>query len=323
LIDTAVILAVSSAAHGSQLQEKRPRAMLPALGKPMVVRVMDRLYSETIRRFKIIVGVNDGAIVSYLKNQWMPDATVEPILQTNESLGLLMARIARTIENPFIVASYNSFTFARYIRVLFKQHQEHEDALILTGANLTLSPDALTNRYAVLSDENVTNIVPTKPTDAHYVLTEHSVCGYQFVEHLQALDDRTASSYGKTWFDIIRSYINTPNAQVKLAETSWILRVESDADLLTLNKRLLDDSNDGHVLSELPYTVKVNLPVRIDPQVSVGQHVEIGPHVYIERGSSIGYGAKIKNAVVLAKGNVPSDSIVENAIVTSRRIVNV
>jgi NDP-sugar pyrophosphorylase family protein len=320
VIDSAVILAVS-AAHESQLREQRPRAMLPALGKPMVVRVMERLYRAGIRRYIVIVGINEGSVASYLNKQWMPDAKVDFILQANETLGLLLARVARQLEQPFMVASYNSFTFERFVNSLFKQNNDNPDHLIITGAHLSLSPDAPTNHFAITNGANVQTIVAQKPSGNYFYLTEHAVCGWAFVETLKALDDKAATAYGKSLFEIVKKYTAEEDAKVMLAETSWILRIESDKDLLTLNKKLLEESNDSHILSELPYTVKVIPPVRIDPQVSVGQGAVIGPHVYVERGSSIGYGAKIKNAVVLERGNVPADANIDGGIVTSRGLI--
>ncbi len=324
MIDSAVILAISSPANSSQLREQRPRAMLPALGKPMVVRVMDRLYRAGIRRYQVVVGIDEGPIASYINKQWMPDANVEFVLKSNESLSTLIAGLSHKLDRPFILVGYNSFTFERFINTLFKQHEEHNENLILTGASMTLSPDAPSNRYALMENGQIIDIVSQKPESEHFVLTEHTVCGYHFVEHMKSLDEKTAANYGNTWFDIVKRYgSNADDAPLTVAETSWILRVENDKDLLTLNKRMLDDSHDGHVLSELPYTAKIIPPVRIDPQVSVGQSVVIGPHVYIERGSSVGYGAKLKNTVVLERGNVPADSHIDGAIVTSRGIIDV
>lgn len=321
MIDSAIILALSTPVRKSQLQDPRPRAMLPALGKPMVVRVMDRLYRAGIRRYVVIVGINEGAVASYLNQQWMPDTKVEFKLQSNESLALLLSQIARDFDSPFLIASYNSFTFERFITSLLRQHEEYPDYLVLTGAHLSLSPDALDNCYALTDGQAVQSIELKKPDKTHYILAEDMVVGYAFLEHLKSIEAKDATNYGKYLFDIARKYTATPDSKVTIAETSWILRVESDKDLLTLNRRLLDDSNDAHILSELPYSAKVIPPVRIDPQVSVGQSVTIGPHVYVERGSSIGYGATIKNAIILGKSSVPSDADIDGGIVHSRGVI--
>jgi NDP-sugar pyrophosphorylase family protein len=321
VIDSAVILAISAPTHTSRVQDRRPRAMLPALGKPMVVRVMDRLYRAGIRRYVVIVGINEGAVASYLNQQWMPDAKVEFKLQSNESLGELLSQIARDFDSPFLIASYNSFTYERFITSLIRQHEEYSDHLILTGAQLTLSPDVADNHYAIADGQKVQFVETQKPNSPHYVLAEDMVVGYAFLEHLKSLDKKSAASYGKFLFDIVKNYRTVAESLVTIAETSWILRVESDKDFLTLNRRLLDDSNDAHILSELPYSAKVNAPVRIDPQVSVGQNAVLGPYVYVERGSSIGYGASIKNAIILANSSVPSDAVIDGGIVHSHGIV--
>lgn len=321
MIDSAVILAVSAPAHTTQLPDRRPRAMLPALGKPMVVRVMDRLYRAGIRRYIVIVGINEGAVASYLNQQWMPDAKVTFKLQSNESLALLLSEIAKDFDSPFLIASYNSFTYERYISSLIRQHDEYSDHLVLTGAHLSLSPDAPDNHYALADGQSVLSIESKKPETAHYVLSEDMVVGYAFLEHLKSLDTKAAMNYGKYLFEIVKKYTALEDSKVTIAETSWILRVESDKDLLTLNRRMLDDSNDAHILSELPYSAKVIAPIRVDPQVSVGQSVVIGPYVYVERGSSIGYGAKIKNAIILANSSVPSDAEIDGGIVHSRGIL--
>jgi NDP-sugar pyrophosphorylase family protein len=322
LIDSAVILAVSASAHRSQLTENRPKAMLPALGKPMVVRVMERLYRAGIRQYYVIVGINEGAVASYLNKQWKPDAKIEFILKGNESIPAILSKAAKRIDRPFLVASYNSFTYERFIESLLKESETNPDQLILVGAQLTLSPQAV-NYYAILEDRKVVEIVNQKPAKdiSNYVLAELVVCGQHFLDYIKNMDDKKASGYGKNLFQMIHQYVSTDEAQTFVDETSWILAVESDKDLLTLNKRLLEDSNDSHILSELPYTARVIPPVRIDPQVSVGQGVVIGPHVYVERGSSIGYGAKIKNALILERSNVASDANIDGGIVTRNGVI--
>ena len=51
MVNSAVILAGSNPAHKSQLMQGLSRTMLPALGKPMIARVMDQLYRAGIRHF--------------------------------------------------------------------------------------------------------------------------------------------------------------------------------------------------------------------------------------------------------------------------------
>lgn len=96
-----------------------------------------------------------------------------------------------------------------------------------------------------------------------------------------------------------------------------MLKIEQDEDLLTLNRLLLDEGSDAHILSEIPDDVRIVPPVRIDPQVVVGSTTVIGPHVYLERGSRIGTGVTISDAIVLGNGFVESGSELNHAVVSS------
>lgn len=297
--------------------------MLPALGKPMVVRVMERFYRAGIRRYLIVLGVQEGGVAAYLR-QWMAEKHIEFFLKSNETLLQVLMEIAQQHKQPFVIATYNSFTYERFVESLLNQHIDYADALLLTGAHLSLSasPD---QHYAHLQPDDPLRITTDAPTErsSGFVLAEHMIFGQHVVEYLNSLDSQHASTHGHSLYDIARLYAASPGAEVRIAETSWVLDVKRDADLLTLNKRLLEDSNDAHILSELPQSVKVNPPVRIDPQVSVGQDVVIGPNVYIERGSSIGSGSRLQNALVLEKSTVRPHSTVDGQIVTSRGVVDV
>jgi NDP-sugar pyrophosphorylase family protein len=324
LIDSAVVLAIGSPTHQSQLVENRPKAMLPALGKPMVVRVMERLYRAGIRYYYVVVGMNEGTVASYLNKQWKPDTKIEFIMRSNESVPVLLAKASKQINRTFMIASYNSFANEQFIAYFMQEGDKNPEHLVLAGAQLNLTPHT-ENYYAVLDTNRVTDIVTEKPAKGirQLVLGEIALCGSHFVDYLKNIDTAKANHYGKNLFELAKYYGASEDAKIIADETSWMLRVQSDKDLLALNKRLLEDSNDSHILSELPYTVKVIPPVRIDPQVSVGQGVIIGPHVYVESGCSIGYGATIKNALILDKSNVAADANIDGAIMTRRGLAKI
>ena len=324
MIDSAVVLAISASEHQSGLADNRPKSMLPALGKPLVVRVMERLYRANIHHYYVVVGSNEGAVASYLSKQWKPDAKIEFVVRTTENISTLLSKIAQQINDSFIIASYNSFSYERFLASILKENEDHPDHLILAGAQLNMSPSEETY-YAVLNEQRVTDIVTEKPAKdiRQLILGEIAVCGTHFVNYLKTLDTKKTGNLAKNLFHVAKHYAASADAKVMADETSWMLRVQSDKDLLTLTKRLLEDSNDSHILSELPYTVKIIPPVRIDPQVSVGQGVTIGPHVYVESGSSIGYGATIKNALILDRSNVPANAQIDNSIMTRRGIIKI
>jgi NDP-sugar pyrophosphorylase family protein len=136
------------------------------------------------------------------------------------------------------------------------------------------------------------------------------------VDYLCGLTDQPAM-FNKHLADIFQQYVQSGGA-ANILETAWTLPIETDIDLLTLNRHLLEEAIDAHILSELPWTVQVIPPVRIDPQVSVGQGAKIGPNVYLERGCSVGHEAIVKNTIVLGQGAIPAGDQVADVIVSTR-----
>lgn len=314
MIDSVVVLAIGNPAHRSQLIQARPRAMLPALGKPLVARVMNRLHQAGIRNYYVVVGMNEGAVAAYLNAHWVPNAQIQFIFKSHtDSISSILSDAARQLGRPFLLASYNSFTHPQFFSSLLMQHNEHREKLILSGARSTLSSSE-EHHFAVVDDAAITEITRTRPAGAaSYILTDLAVCGQHFCEYLIRLPDEQPGRH-LHFMQIVRQYIPTDGAQAMLAETAWVLQVETDRDLLTLNRQLLDDSQDAHILSELPSSVRIIPPVRIDPQVSVGQNAVIGPYTYLERKSSVGPSARVSQSLILQGASIPRDSVVHETI---------
>ncbi|MFW5691871.1 MAG: sugar phosphate nucleotidyltransferase [Chloroflexota bacterium] len=316
MINHAVILAVGNPSHQSQLTYNRTLAMLPALGKPLFIRIMERLYRVGIRDYTVIVGENEGAVASYLNSQWMPDVTINLIIHfSGHNLLKPFRSIAESLKAPFLVTTYNSFTHTHFPSRLIKTHESHPDALIFGGAPVSLS-QANQQRFAVVKERRVTDVSRTRDGDRQtYTLADLYVCGSGAVEFLRGSQDDDFNA--PTFADVARAYLKA-DGQGIIAESTWILQVETDRDLLTLNRHLLDEGQDAHILSELPYTVKIIPPVRIDPQVTVGQGCKIGPHVYLERGCTVGHDVTIQDSIVMARANVPAQKTLVNTILTTR-----
>jgi NDP-sugar pyrophosphorylase family protein len=316
LIECAVIVAVNNNAYSTQLN--RTPAMLPALGKPLVVRMMDRLYRLGIRKYFVIVGESEGEVAAYLSRHWVPNVTIDFMFKLGSmSLMRTLADIARKYNKPFLITSYNCFTHGQFPGTLLnKVAQGSQNELVLGGAATTLSRTSKP-RYVLTDGQRVTNIVRegTVGKQAH-MLAEIAVCGQDFVNYLGSATIGTGT-FDKTLMDIFQLYLQSGGA-ASLSETAWMLPIETDYDLLILNRHLLDEEQDAHILSEVHHTVQITPPVRIDPQVSVGQGAKIGPHVYLERGSSVGYDAVVRNSMILSNATIAPNEKVTDTIVSTR-----
>jgi len=313
VIDHAVILATQTTAFHGKLNADRSTVMLPALGKPIVVRVMDALHRAGINQFTVIIGITEGNITSYLQSHWVPDANIAFVLKApNQSLDDTLSQIAAKLQRPFLFTSYNCFTHRNYFKTLLAQHEQQPDDIILTGATSMLSPSETVYRAAI-SGNQILAIEPFA-SDHPILLTNIAIFGSDFSQHLAA--QTTSQVKSQQILDVITHYQKVTENRVIFSQTSWFLQVESDYDLLLLNRHLLEDGHDAHILSEMPQSVQVVPPVRVDPQVSVGAGCVIGPNVFLERGSSLGSDVTIQDAMVLTNANIKPGTQVKSLIAT-------
>lgn len=317
MIECAVVLALGSHTPQSQLTFNRTHTMLPVLGKPLVVRTMERLYRAGIQDYIVVIGESEGAVAAYINNQWLPNVKINFMIQpSHSSLSRTLADVARRYGKPFIITGYNTLTHSNFIKRLIKMHGDDYNGLTLAAGQSSLSKVAARS-YVRKEKETVTGSMTTPPHgQSTPAMAELAVCGPRFLEFL---DHRARATNGlsRDLRDVFAEYLKT-GSPVQAAETAWVLQVEADYDLLTVNRLLLDEAVDTHILSEMPNSVQINAPVRIDPQVSIGQGAAIGPRVYLESGCSVGHHAVIRNAVILQGAVIPAMTTVVDCIVTSR-----
>jgi len=323
-IEYAVVLAIASPSHVSGLTRSRPHAMLPALGKPLVVRVMNQLLQHGIKKFVVVVGINEGSVASYLNTNWVPNVELEFVLKSDyETLSSTLAQIARKLDRPFFLVNYNTFTQPQFIPTALGLAEDSEDCLVLAGTSSTLS-QSTHHAFATTNKNEVTAISSKPPPDMEstVLIASMAVCGTHFVDFLIDLPARIGTgSLNQQLIDILSAYTSYDDHRIILGRTAWILHVNSDPDLMLLNYQLLEEGRDAHILSELHASVHIHYPVRIDPGVNIGQNAEIGPHVYLENGASVGSGARVRRSIVLDRATIPPKAEVEDVVVASNKII--
>lgn len=316
MIDQVVIMATGRAMRLGPLTEDRPRAMLPVLGKPMVVRIMDRLREAGVKRFVVVVGEQEGAVVPYLNASWVPDAKRSFVLQT-ESRGVAhaLSLAAPKIDGPFLLASVDHLTSTAHVGQLIRRFDDFHGDVVLSA--IAASADDSGARGAIIKadGQQVTSI-------AYGVLTHRSqaafmvyACGPRLLNYLNG---KPATQHpDPEMIDPIQALIQD-GGRVSYVTADWRLSLINDLDLLTINKRFLREGRDTHILSELPGSVHILPPVRIDPRVSVGLNAKIGPNVYLESGASIGHDAVIWDSIVLRDATVLPEEVLHSQIVARR-----
>lgn len=316
MISRAIILATRDPYHNSQLTYNRNHAMLPALGKPLIARIMDRIYMAGIRNFTVVLGEDEGEVAFYL-NKWMPDVKLEFVLEKySTNLARTLRPVLEKHEPPYFFCLYNSFAHPKLPARLLTSFQDSPADLIISGATTTLSQSPA-HHFGIINGTGLTSIVSERPQEKSMVLNDIGIFGKGFADYILTIQPSRTGSLQTTFLEITRNYLAN-GGEARVVDSGWSLRINSDQDLLTLNNHLLHDVQDAHLLSEMPASVQIISPVRIDPQVNIGQGARIGPDVYLERGCSIGQGAQLKNCIVLSNVNVPAQSNIENTIVSTR-----
>jgi NDP-sugar pyrophosphorylase family protein len=328
---TAIIVTVASKTYQSQLTYNRPVTLLPALGKPLVVRMMDRLYRAGIRDFVVILGETEGEVATYLNNRWLADANLQfTIKLESHSLSDVMATMTQNLVQPVLLANYNTFTDHHFPAHLINLHSETPDQLVIGGTQTRFS-GAPTRHFcrAALADTPATEIKSTTiaiesiedvedPASENDVeINEIAMADESFLRFLQTASPNLRSAY--CLMDIFQVYCQE-EGHVRLALADWLLQVESDHDLITLNRYLLDEQHGANLLSEIPHSATIHEPVYIDPRVSIGMGATIGPHVYLERGCTVGHNATLENTIVLGGATVGPNEIIRSAIVSTRGV---
>ncbi|NLX11398.1 MAG: NTP transferase domain-containing protein [Chloroflexi bacterium] len=317
MIQQAVILAAGRGTRLGTLTKDRPKSMLPVLGRPIIARVMDRLHEAGIKRFVVVVGQEEGGAASYLSGSWHPNAEVQFAIQaipTGTVDALLMA--APYLTGPFLLTAVDNITSAQHVHNLIACFDRHPDQLAALSL-LTATPDQIRRSSDVVIEDSRIVDIEEKPAEPRGQWA--SIMLYAFsLRLLDYLPHVPVSPRGeRELVSAIRAGIRE-GRRVGYAVADWRLHLTHELDLLAINRHYLQEGRDAHILSEIPASVQLIPPVRIDPKVSVGQDARIGPNVYLESGATVGPGAVLRDSVVLGNGVIPAHDTCQGAIVARR-----
>ncbi len=317
MIQQAVILAAGRGTRLGLLTKDRPKSMLPVLGKPMMARVMDRLREAGIRRFVVVIGDQEGAIAAYLTTSWHPETETKFAIQAMPTGTVDALRLAAAhIDGPFLVTSVDNLTSTEHVARLIATFNDTPGQT----ATLSLLPTTLEqiriSSGVVVEGDRITAI-EEKPADPRG--TYASIMLYAFdPQILNYLSKVKVSSRGEREIANAIQLAISDGQRVGYVVTDWRLHLTRELDLLAINRYFLQEGRDNHILSEIPGSVHIIPPVRIDPKVSVGQSAQIGPNVYLESGATIGEGAVLQDTIVLTGAIVPAADTCVGEIIDRR-----
>ena len=316
MIEQAVILAAGRGVRLGALTKDRPKAMLPVLGKPIIARIMDRMREAGVKRFVVVVGAEGGAVAAYLNKSWHPDCELRFALQpvplgTADALSRAAPHLR---EAPFLVSACDNIVPHDHIPNLIARFAALNGDLALTLIHA--APDEISRSAGVEIDgDRVVRHVEKPPvSDVRGDLLSVMIyaCSPRMLE---GLDGAPVSPRGEKEFAHAIARVINAGGRVGYCIAPWRLHLTREDDLLRINLAFLEERRDAHILSELPASVAVRPPVRVDSQVSVGQNATIGPNAYLESGCTVGQGATVRDSVVLQGSVIAAGATVEGKLV--------
>ena len=317
MIEQAVVLAAGRGTRLGLLTKDRPKSMLPVLGKPMVVRVMDRLREAGIRRFVVVVGEDEGSVASYLSGSWYPDTETRFALQvipTGTVDALTLA--APHLNGPFVLSAVDNLTSTEHIKNLLRCFNEGAGQ-IATLSLLPASPEQIrASSDVIIEGDRIVAIEekPEAPRNSYAAIMLYAFA-HEFLDYLPRV--RVSARGEREIVSGIQAALRDGHS-VGYVITDWRLHLTRELDLLSINKQFLEEGRDAHILSEIPASVQIIPPVRIDPKVSVGQSARIGPNVYLESGATVSQSAVLRDTVVLAGATVGAHEECSGQIIDRR-----
>ena len=192
MIEQAIILAAGVPSQVGTIAEGRPRAMLPILGKPFAVRIMEVIRRMGINQFTVVLGSKEGLLATYLSESWYPDAEVHFAMHKGgegTASALLSAR--EYVDGGVLVAAVEHLLPAHHYERLVNTFDSRatEPALALSHSVQTVTPRATLSGSQVAAIESSANadlpaIISTMALPADFLENIATLVRRKRCEHL-------------------------------------------------------------------------------------------------------------------------------------------
>jgi bifunctional UDP-N-acetylglucosamine pyrophosphorylase/glucosamine-1-phosphate N-acetyltransferase len=313
---------ILAAGMGSRLQPitlTRSKAMLPILGKPIVLRVMEDLHANGVDDFVLVVSTQDRYITRYFSHRSRLDADVRFVYQP-ERLGMANALscAAPLLTDDFVLSACDNLISKEHVgRIMALWHTSPQPNAVLTL--MPVEPERLGSVGIVEMDGPWVTRIVEKPPPEDAPSNISSLPLYCFSKRiLDYLPEVPLSPRGEYELQTAIQILIQREGRVRGLMVQDRLTLTSPADLLSINQHYLVNGNDRPQLA--PHTVgpgtQLITPLRIEGGTVIGANCTIGPNAYIERDCRIGEGVVIRNAVVLRESTIEDGATIEHQVMS-------
>ncbi len=313
-----VILAAGKGSRLHPITVSRSKAMLPILGRPIVARVMEDLWTNGVGDFILVVSPEDREMVRYFQREADLDADVRFVYQT-ERLGMADAlrQAVPLIEDDFILSACDNLVSAEHVRrMVAAWRSEPRPNAVLTL--MPVEPERLGNVGIVERDGRWITRIVEKPKPENAPSDISSLPLYLFSRRiLDYLPEVALSPRGEYEIQDAIQMLIEQDGGVTGVMTESRLTLTNAADLLAINRHYLTHGDGRPQLASNTVGPETRLitPLRIEAGTVIGARCVIGPNVYVEQGCRIGDEVTLKNAVVLRETVIADGARFEDEVV--------
>jgi NDP-sugar pyrophosphorylase family protein len=321
----AVVLAAGGGTRLGPLTAARSKAMMPIAGKPMIMRVLDMLAAEGVKRFVVVVHLTDRELVEELRQSSRASAVRLAYQDERQGMADAVECAAPLIQEEdtgeFLLAACDSLYPEGHVGRLITQRRTYALDAVLT-LMWASRQEAISSAVVTMQDELVTNIIE-KP-HPEQIPSGDGDSGALSAPSLYALTDRIldylpqvglSPRQEREFPDALRLLI-ADGGEVGGRVVSSRTTVTQPEDLLVINRHFLrGDRCSAVVETDIPSNVIIVPPVRIEAGARVGPGCEIGPEAYLETGCTVREGTTIRRAVILRGASVEANQLIDESVI--------
>jgi len=300
----AVILAAGLGTRLQPVTRDRSKAMVPALGRPLVERAMMPYAANGISDFVLVVGADDEEIRRHFTHLSDLDVTTRFAVQ-EERLGMAhaLAAAAELIEGQFVLSACDSLVSVEHVGEVLRAADSADAVLSLLDVELGLVARSASVELDGIRVRRIVEKPAAGDATSNTVSLPHYVFPRRLIDRLPGVGRSVRGEYEIQ--DAIQALIDDGGTVVGIRAAER-RQVSTPEDLLALTRRLLHDEVEPMHIMPARVGAGTDLigALRIEAGVEIGDHCEIGPDVYLESGSSVGNGAVVRESMVLRNARV-------------------
>ncbi|MFW6376602.1 MAG: sugar phosphate nucleotidyltransferase [archaeon] len=309
----AVILAAGEGNRLEPLTANRPKPMIPVANEPVLEYVVEAVADAGIDEIVLVVGYERSRIQNHFGDGDDWDVAIEYAIQEKQlgtAHALLQAR--PHVDEPFLVLNGDRIIDPSAVEGVAAAFDDDTDAVA------TVTSVDIPTRYGVVDLEGDRVLGIREKPPAHEASTNLINAGvYAFRPGVfDRLGRTVAGTHDETGLPSTLNDLATAGTVRGVRYDGRWLDLSYPWDLPFLNGRLLDDRDSpdlegAHVSEDANVSANVSIArgSRVRPFATIGRGVALAENV------TVGAGAVVSNAVVLADATIGPGAVIEDAVI--------